>query len=597
MASSLTSAPITVTRRIEEVSGIRPVTLLIASGIALIIGILVVTGIAANHLRKQAITTTESDLARVDSILAVATQNALSATDARLAEVGQRLNNDTTATPGGFREAASAFETGTRLRDIFGHASPIAAIAVLANDGSVIKSAGFWLADVPTGRLIAMLRDQPTRSRVVGLSVRDPRSGLAWIPIVHRIGPATGEPLGAVVGLIPATNLTSLFAAAALPTDGAISLLQADGSTITRYPENAKVRTTAPAARTPIAAILGNVTAAMIRHFRGDDGGWQIEAVRPLTDYPIAVSVSRDANQVLAGWAYQGLAYAAFALGGAVAIGFMVYLIARQFQTHATLARMHAERIDAERIESERARLAAEAELLKGERLAVLGNLTATVAHELRNPLSAIRNTIFTIKEVAAASGSKFDRPIGRMERSIERCDKIISDLLEYARTRDLKRSGVRFDRWIGDVLAEQSVGAPIVVATELAAADEVVSLDRDRFQRVIINLVENAAQALAEVAADREKRIVVRTSTTDRELLLTIEDNGPGIKPENLDHIFQPLFSTKSFGTGLGLPTVKHIVDQHGGVIAVDSVVGSGTRVTIRLPLDRETAEMKVAA
>jgi signal transduction histidine kinase len=117
--------------------------------------------------------------------------------------------------------------------------------------------------------------------------------------------------------------------------------------------------------------------------------------------------------------------------------------------------------------------------------------------------------------------------------------------------------------------------------------------------RRVVINLVENAAQALAEMAADREKRIAVRTTIADGELVLTIADTGPGIAPENLSRIFEPLFSTKSFGTGLGLPTVKQIVNQHGGIIAVDSEVGRGTCVTVRLPLQAAEAveDAKVAA
>jgi signal transduction histidine kinase len=136
-------------------------------------------------------------------------------------------------------------------------------------------------------------------------------------------------------------------------------------------------------------------------------------------------------------------------------------------------------------------------------------------------------------------------------------------------------------------------------LSTELCAGNAVVAADSDRVRRVVINLVENAAQALAEMAADREKRIAVRTTIADGELVLTIADTGPGIAPENLSRIFEPLFSTKSFGTGLGLPTVKQIVNQHGGIIAVDSEVGRGTCVTVRLPLQAAEAveDAKVAA
>ena len=115
----------------------------------------------------------------------------------------------------------------------------------------------------------------------------------------------------------------------------------------------------------------------------------------------------------------------------------------------------------------------------------------------------------------------------------------------------------------------------------------------------MVINLVENAAQAMAETAAERDKRLTVRTAIAEGALVLTIEDTGPGIPPENLSRIFEPLFSTKSFGTGLGLPTVKQIVSQHDGIISVDSEVGRGTCVTVRLPLraEEKALELKEAA
>jgi len=336
-----------------------------------------------------------------------------------------------------------------------------------------------------------------------------------------------------------------------------------------------------------------------VRQVGTPDGRWRMQTMRTMAGFPVAIAVSREAEAVLAEWNNQILWLSAFALFAAIAIGVMVYLIARQFKTHADLSAMRADRMEAAKIESERARLAAETELLKSERLSVLGQLTATVAHELRNPLSAIRNTLFTVKELAANAGVKLDRPIARMERSIERCDRIISDLLEYTRNRDLNRTEVRFDRWLADMLAEQTVPAPIVLSTELGAADAVVVADADRLRRIVINLVENAGQALAETPADRDKRLVVRTAIAGGALVLTVEDTGPGIPPENLSRIFEPLFSTKNFGTGLGLPTVKQIVNQHDGIIAVDSEVGRGTCVTVRLPFraEEEAVELKVAA
>lgn len=229
----------------------------------------------------------------------------------------------------------------------------------------------------------------------------------------------------------------------------------------------------------------------------------------------------------------------------------------------------------------------AQDEILKRERLSALGQLTATVAHELRNPLSAIKNTLFSTREMAVAKGLNLDRPVGRMERSIERCNRIISDLLDFSRTRELQRETAAFDAWLDPVVRDQLLPEGVNLTLTLEAEGAAISLDSDRLRRVVINLIDNAAQAMtdAQAASRPEKRLDLRTRASADWIELVVEDTGPGIPPENLARVFEPLFSTKSFGTGLGLPTVKQIVEQHGGEIIMESEVGRGTRVHVRLP------------
>jgi signal transduction histidine kinase len=487
-------------------------------------------------------------------------------------------------------------ETAAWLRAQLGRVPRMDAIAILAADGEVLGSVGAWPRDPAMERAAVAVAADAAPTRALGAAIRDPQTGAAGIPVMQRLDGPDGKPLGVVVAIVPLADFTSLFAAVPLPPDAVITLRGANGAELARYPG---AGADSPADQTDLATVFADPAATTLRHVSAEDGGWRMQAVRAMAGFPAAVAVSRDAGAVLAEWNHQILWLSVFALFAAVVIGVMIYLIARQFKTHADLAAMRADRIEAEKIESERARLAAQTELLKSERLSVLGQLTATVAHELRNPLSAIRNTLFTVKELAANSGVKLDRPIARMERSIERCDRIISDLLEYTRNRELNRTDLRVDRWLADMLAEQTIRAPVVLSTEFCAPGAVVPADADRLRRVVINLVENAAQALAETPADREKRVAVRTTIADGELVLTVEDTGPGIPPENLSRIFEPLFSTKSFGTGLGLPTVKQIVNQHDGIISVDSEVGRGTCVTVRLPLraEEKPLELKEAA
>ena len=235
-------------------------------------------------------------------------------------------------------------------------------------------------------------------------------------------------------------------------------------------------------------------------------------------------------------------------------------------------------------------------ELLRTERLSTLGQFTATVAHELRNPLSAIRNTAFTIAETAAARGLKIDRPLARLERSIGRCDRLIAELLEYTRVRELKCVPVPLDEWLGEVLDEQKLPEEVTLKRDFAAPEIQASLDPERLRRVVINLVENAAQALTEVqvaAGGPQRVLTVSTREAGGTVLLRFDDTGPGIATDVLPKVFDPLFSTRSFGTGLGLPTVRQIVEQHGGTVEIASEVGRGTSVLVTLPVAPTMVEL----
>ncbi len=241
--------------------------------------------------------------------------------------------------------------------------------------------------------------------------------------------------------------------------------------------------------------------------------------------------------------------------------------------------------IAGEKAEAERARAAAEAELLKQERMSLLGRLMASVAHELRNPLSTIRNTLNAVHELAREKGVRIDRQMTRIERTIDRCDSIIDDLLDYAGSPELNRESLMLDAWLGDVLDQQKIPASIVLERRLAAPGAKVPIDAERMRLAIGNLIENAAEAIVDAPDLAERRITVSTHAA-ASAEIVIADTGPGMSESVLARAFEPLFSTRGFGTGLGLPTVKLIVEQHGGDLVLVSKPGSGTRIQIRLPI-----------
>src|SRR6185312_12594551 len=231
---------------------------------------------------------------------------------------------------------------------------------------------------------------------------------------------------------------------------------------------------------------------------------------------------------------------------------------------------------------------AATERLARQERLSMLGQVAGTVSHELRNPLSAIRNSMALVRQLTNGKGTGVERALDRVDRNIERCARIINDILDFTRVRELSREAVTLDAWLGDTLAEIAVPPSVIVRREFLFGDD-VALDRDRFRQIVVNLVDNAAQALADQGwtppDDRQRSITVRTEAAGPHVRISVTDNGPGIPQDRLSKIFEPLFTTKSFGVGLGLPTVRQIVEQHGGTIDVESTVDEGTTFTIWLP------------
>ena len=255
-------------------------------------------------------------------------------------------------------------------------------------------------------------------------------------------------------------------------------------------------------------------------------------------------------------------------------------------EAEAAKRALEAANLDLERRVAERtAELRAmQDELLFKERLSTLGKLTATVAHELRNPLSAIRNSMHVVRGAAEPATAPLDRAMGRIDRCVARCEAIIADLIDYSHARKLACRVTRLDEWLRDFLESHPIASGIAVDARLGAEGVLVRLDGERFKRALVNLVDNAVQAMEETPGLAERRLVVATEG-GKEPRIIVADSGPGIPPDVLPKVFDPLFSTKSFGTGLGLPTVRQIVEQHQGTVEIASRAGAGTRVEIRLP------------
>jgi signal transduction histidine kinase len=228
-------------------------------------------------------------------------------------------------------------------------------------------------------------------------------------------------------------------------------------------------------------------------------------------------------------------------------------------------------------------------ELVRTERFAAIGQLMATVSHELRNPLGTVVSSMAVLRKYLDGPAPPVREEIERMQRNIWRCVAIIEDLLDFSRNKVANLEPVELDRWIATQLEENEVSAQITFETTFGSQATVL-LDGVLFRQAFINLVQNAQQAIV-VARDFNTslgQIAIATLISDGQAVVRITDNGIGIPRENRDKIFTPLFSTKAYGVGLGLPLVKRIIEQHNGRIDVESEWKMGTTVTIWLPLNK---------
>lgn len=229
-------------------------------------------------------------------------------------------------------------------------------------------------------------------------------------------------------------------------------------------------------------------------------------------------------------------------------------------------------------------------ELIRKERLATLGQLTATVSHEIRNPLGAMRPALYLVrKRLGDQVDEKVVKSLDMLDRNIDRCDHIIDELLDFTRITALELNETRIDTWLEMIVAEQNISVGICLEQDYSLGDLVSNIDSDRLRRAVINVVENACQAML-VAEQRDKVIngsvlSIKTQTDNDRIEIIVTDTGAGMPDSVKAKIFEPLFSTKSFGVGLGMPTVKQIMEQHGGGIEIDSEAGKGTSVTLWLP------------
>jgi signal transduction histidine kinase len=224
------------------------------------------------------------------------------------------------------------------------------------------------------------------------------------------------------------------------------------------------------------------------------------------------------------------------------------------------------------------------------EKLASLGVLAAGVAHEIRNPLTAIKARLFTLRKAVGERPTAL-RDAYVIEREIGRLERIVRDVLLFARPAEPKRqliSALVLLQEVTDLMLGQMEKSNITL-TITASTDATIRGDPDQLKQVLLNLVRNSAESIGECGKITLRLRTERTSLGGRPLdaaILEVEDTGKGISPEVQKRLFDPFYTTKPTGTGLGLSIAARMVEQNAGALRYRTEVGRGTTFRIALPL-----------
>ncbi|MEN6585272.1 MAG: PAS domain S-box protein [Sulfuricella sp.] len=233
--------------------------------------------------------------------------------------------------------------------------------------------------------------------------------------------------------------------------------------------------------------------------------------------------------------------------------------------------------------------LTAQEDLVRKEKLAVLGQVAGSVGHELRNPLGVMNNAVYFLQTVLSDGDDTVKEYLAMIKEEITGAERIVSDLLDSVRTKPPQPEAVGVAELIGQVLRSLSVPATVAVQLDIPATLPPLQVDPLQVQQVFRNLINNGIDAMAQGGT-----LEIRATEADegKAIAVSVRDTGCGIVPAQMARLFQPLFTTKARGIGLGLVVVKNLTEANGGRIEVRSEPGKGTVFSVTLPSVSSPAE-----
>ena len=225
----------------------------------------------------------------------------------------------------------------------------------------------------------------------------------------------------------------------------------------------------------------------------------------------------------------------------------------------------------------------AQEELVRKEKLAFLGQLSGSVGHELRNPLGVISNAVYLLNTIHNDGDETTKEYLDIISSEVQNSEKIITDLLDFSRTRSPEIDKVNVSEMVDGVLKRRPSPNGVRITKEIAENIPAVYVDPRQVGQVIDNLIANAYQAMPEGG-----ELKIKAEEIKKKVILSITDTGIGISKENMKKLFEPLFTTRARGIGLGLSVSKGLIEANGGQIRAKSKEGSGSTFTIILPVKK---------
>lgn len=263
-------------------------------------------------------------------------------------------------------------------------------------------------------------------------------------------------------------------------------------------------------------------------------------------------------------------------------VSYLTYGLAESNRSAAQRAQAAADDL----AEANRRLVEAEAGMRRSERLAALGQLTAGLAHELRNPLGTMKASAEILLQRIDPSEEIPREMAGYITSEVDRTNSLITRFLDFARPVQLRMAPVDvnalLDRTV-EHLSRQTPGSPPPLHKNYDPALPLIGADAELLERVFFNLLQNALQASPEAST-----VTIKTRHAAGVVEVAVLDRGTGIRSEDLEQIFNPFFTTKAGGVGLGLAICAKIVDEHGGSIRVESELGRGSTFLVTLPISR---------